>query len=304
MDVTGSGGYIMKRVLGWKIEKEVEWYLFFVLLIGWFFGFIMTSRQFSQETINLAYYIFLFSPMLVALFFLLYDTELLKKVLKNVFSLRALIFSLVGVGIIYLIIILTVLLLTWLGFLIPGPRFQSLGLEDFTFWNCLAFIIKYFFIVLVTAIIPGVFTGLGEEVGWRGFLQHKLSQRHYFSKTVTIVSFFWFIWHLPVILYRSGYDLNAVLFNGLNMFILVVVLTVILGFFFRMTESVLVVALMHVANNVFQDITSTLFLVRQDIVWIKLFTYMLYMAIFAIIILIFFRKELNIVNVFNLKGKS
>ncbi|MFW5703781.1 MAG: CPBP family intramembrane glutamic endopeptidase [Patescibacteria group bacterium] len=42
-----------------------------------------------------------------------------------------------------------------------------------------------------------VFTGLAEEVGWRGFLQERLQRRFNLYKASVIVGIIWGIWHFP-----------------------------------------------------------------------------------------------------------
>lgn len=288
----------MKKVLGLKIENEVAWYLFAVIITGWISGFIMTSSSFSSSIITTSYYIFLYSPFLVALFFLVYDTELLEKVVRNIFTVRTVIGSITGVMLIYILIILSYFFLYKINMIIPSPKFHNQYAE-----LNLIVLAGLFVKVFTSSILPSLALGLGEEVGWRGFLQHKLSQRHTFPVTVSIVSVFWFLWHLPVILSRSNYQLEAIIFNSLTMLLLTVSLTVILGFFFRLTESVIVVALMHVANNAFQNSATGLFLVTTNLHVAKLLTYTTYVGFAAILIIVFFRKELKIPNIFKLKSK-
>lgn len=42
------------------------------------------------------------------------------------------------------------------------------------------------------------FVGLGEEPGWRGFLQPALEQRFPFPVATSITAVIWFVWHLPI----------------------------------------------------------------------------------------------------------
>lgn len=42
------------------------------------------------------------------------------------------------------------------------------------------------------------FYGVGEEVGWRGFLQPRLERRHTVVRSATLVSLPWALWHLPL----------------------------------------------------------------------------------------------------------
>lgn len=53
-------------------------------------------------------------------------------------------------------------------------------------------LIIYFFIVLI-------FGGpLGEEIGWRGFLQPKLQEKYNPLVTTITISAIWFLWHIPL----------------------------------------------------------------------------------------------------------
>lgn len=47
-------------------------------------------------------------------------------------------------------------------------------------------------------IVNLVFYGIGEEVGWRGFLQPRLERRHSVVTSAGLVSVPWAMWHLPL----------------------------------------------------------------------------------------------------------
>ena len=47
-------------------------------------------------------------------------------------------------------------------------------------------------------VVNLVFYGLGEEVGWRGFLQPQLERRHSVVTAAGLVSLPWAVWHLPL----------------------------------------------------------------------------------------------------------
>lgn len=60
---------------------------------------------------------------------------------------------------------------------------------------------------IITGIAYSVITGLvtvGEEVGWRGYLQKKLLEYNSVFKSLFFVGLVWGIWHFPLIL--SGYN--------------------------------------------------------------------------------------------------
>ncbi len=284
----------MKRVLNWRIEKEVEWFIFCVLVMGLFCGFMMYARI-PEQIAYFFYYLFLFSPMITAFFFMLYDTELLKKVIMNIFSAKAVLWSLIGITLMFLANLLTYFILA---------RTGAVRADSILTHPSLEVILNIFKSLVIKSILPGVFIGLGEEVGWRGFLQHKLSQRHRFSVTMLYVSVVWFIWHLPVIAYKSGYNLSAIIYYSIFFLLIVVGMTVILGVFFRITESVLVTSLMHVSNNVFQRYFSKLIYAKAGLSWAPLLCYGAVLVIISFIFIGLFNKNLSTLNIFKLRSKT
>jgi membrane protease YdiL (CAAX protease family) len=53
-----------------------------------------------------------------------------------------------------------------------------------------------------------VFSGLGEEIGWRGFLVPRLATVMSLPKVSFFSGFIWFAWHVPLIL-GAGYEAGA-----------------------------------------------------------------------------------------------
>ena len=51
---------------------------------------------------------------------------------------------------------------------------------------------------LLTIVLVFVLNGLGEEVGWRGFLADHLLQRHGLTATALLVALAWAPWHAPI----------------------------------------------------------------------------------------------------------
>jgi CAAX amino terminal protease family. len=54
-----------------------------------------------------------------------------------------------------------------------------------------------------TAITQGA---LGEESGWRGFLQPTLEKKHSVVKSALIVGVIWWVWHMPIMVFNSGHE--------------------------------------------------------------------------------------------------
>lgn len=58
----------------------------------------------------------------------------------------------------------------------------------------------------IGALLLWIFnSGLGEEVGWRGFLLPELQKKYSPIKSSFILSLFWIIWHIPAFFYLPTY---------------------------------------------------------------------------------------------------
>ena len=97
-------------------------------------------------------------------------------------------------------------------------------------------------------VVMGSLSALGEEIGWRGFLQSRfinLKARHSFL----IVGVIWAIWHWPLILF-SNYATSAI--PALSLFIFSIVTAsfgIIIGYLRFRSGSVFVPMLAHGVHN-------------------------------------------------------
>lgn len=69
--------------------------------------------------------------------------------------------------------------------------------------NILFFVLNFLLTGIVYSLVTGIMT-LGEEIGWRGYLQKKLLENNSILKSLTFLGLIWGFWHLPLIL--SGYN--------------------------------------------------------------------------------------------------
>jgi len=91
-------------------------------------------------------------------------------------------------------------------------------------------------------IMQAAIVGVGEELGWRGWLLPYLSSKHSFASATALTGLAWTVWHMPVFL--SGVAL------ALSFFALLVALSGVHAWLWVRTQgSVGVVALAHASVN-------------------------------------------------------
>ena len=95
--------------------------------------------------------------------------------------------------------------------------------------------------------ILGIVLGLGEEYGWRGYLQSELFKLGR-VRGVLLLGVIWGVWHWPIIL--MGYDYPGhPLLGVLLMTVYTTGLAVVLGYAVEKSGSVLLAAFLHAVNN-------------------------------------------------------
>ncbi len=127
--------------------------------------------------------------------------------------------------------------------MVLGVGHQSFGL----------FALNLLLSVTLGSLITMLIGGVGEEAGWRGFLQPELERRFGPFHGTVLVGVIWGYWHLPVNL--AGY--NDARHPILQAAIIFQIATIAMSFAFawlvRRTGSIWPAALAHGANNVLQS---------------------------------------------------
>lgn len=105
--------------------------------------------------------------------------------------------------------------------------------------------------ILITGALMGsiinAIPALGEEIGWRGFLQRELTDLSFWKSSIT-VGVLWGIWHFPVIL--RGYNYPGYPVAGVFMMIILTILLSPFMYFLKIkTGSVIPAAVFHGSFN-------------------------------------------------------
>ncbi|WP_346910053.1 CPBP family intramembrane glutamic endopeptidase [Faecalicatena orotica] len=118
-------------------------------------------------------------------------------------------------------------------------------------WENFSFIATFFAIV---SIFPAIFLSsiayLGEEYGWRGFLQEKLQTKFGLCKGVIILGVLWELWHIP---FYPGWfgsytpsQLAAVVLVRITS---VVSMAIFIGWAYLRTNNIWVCIIIHMIHN-------------------------------------------------------
>jgi membrane protease YdiL (CAAX protease family) len=102
-------------------------------------------------------------------------------------------------------------------------------------------------------VLIAVVTGLAEEPGWRGYAQPTANQRYRPLLAALVVSLIWAAWHLPNALF------GPTLTDTATHFLATVVNGFVLAWAYNSTRSVLVVMLLHGAQNASNGLIRALF---------------------------------------------
>jgi membrane protease YdiL (CAAX protease family) len=128
-------------------------------------------------------------------------------------------------------------LVVWLGYALATDQAPLALLADLSLGG------------LVVIFLDGLIRGpLGEELGWRGYLQNELNQRHSLLKASLIVGVIWAIWHLPL-WFISGYQGVDLLLYILFFAVGLIAFSVIIGFVYGRGRNLLYAILLHQMLN-------------------------------------------------------
>lgn len=119
---------------------------------------------------------------------------------------------------------------------------------------------------IVYVIVNGIFglvfnlsAGLGEEIGWRGFLVPELSKSTGFTATALISGIVWAIWHFPLLIW-ADYNAGTPTWYSLSCFtVMVVELAFIFAWMRLKSGSLWTAAMLHASHNLYiQEIFTPL----------------------------------------------
>lgn len=240
--------------------KKFYLYTFLYTFIFWMIG-----AYYSLEK-NSNYYLFLLlglvTPFLVSLFLIFNSSDNLKNQYKRKF------FNFQGLDIKIIFIMV---------FIIPFTIFISIlisiifgeSLSQFNISKDFSFSVGVLPVLLLL-----LFAAIFEELGWRGYGFESLLKKYNFFYSSIIFSLLWSFWHFPLIFVDGSYQniiFNQNIYYGLNFFISIVPLGIIVSWIWiQSNKNILVAILFHFIINISQelfDITQTTKIIQTFILF-------------------------------------
>jgi membrane protease YdiL (CAAX protease family) len=109
----------------------------------------------------------------------------------------------------------------------------------------------------IVGMVSGVATGLGEELGWRGFLTPEMTRAYGFTRGAFFTGIIWTAWHLPIILF-ADYNAGTPVGFAITCFaVLVIALSFAFAWLRLRSGSVWPAAILHGSHNLFIQVWLT-----------------------------------------------
>jgi len=129
-----------------------------------------------------------------------------------------------------------------------GLLVQRFGLRGMPPWATFALWLLF---TATVQLIPALASGLGEEIGWRGFLVPELAKQMSFTKLSLLSGIIWAAWHAPVLLF-ADYNAGTNRWFAMACFaVMVVSISFIFAWMRLRSQSLWPAAVLHASHNLF-----------------------------------------------------
>lgn len=240
-------------------NKKITYYLISLFIISYVFqGIVLCIGGLNNDNISILLGVLMFFPAIAAVIFVIITKEGIKslglKIRPNKWCLYG-----IFIPVVFSIILIVIQHIFGIG-----------NLKYFKYGHGVVTISKYatvlggvntipVFIInmILTIIISSISFTLvtaGEEIGWRGYLQPKLTSKYGFIKGNIILGLVWGYWHAPIILAGYNYPENPILGALILMPTICVLFSIILGYLREKSKSIWPAALAHASINMFAEI--------------------------------------------------
>lgn len=161
--------------------------------------------------------------------------------------------------------------------------------------NIAFFVVNYLLSFWVGAVLYMLGLALGEEYGWRGYLQAHLTGRYGRYKGIVILGLVWGYWHLPGILLGHNYPEYPILGGLVLMPVMTTIFSLVFGLLYIRLGNIWIPAILHASVNLSAGIANKALVKEgQNALAIDLTWMMLWLFIAALFVFMNIRREKNV----------
>jgi membrane protease YdiL (CAAX protease family) len=132
---------------------------------------------------------------------------------------------------------------------VPDPVFAAALYVRFPRGSPAASLAEFLLLQATVGVLFACFTGLGEEIGWRGFLVPELSRRASLPRTALISGGIWAVWHYPLLVFADYNGGTRTWFSLLCFTVLVLGISFLFAWIRLASGSVWPAAILHGSHN-------------------------------------------------------
>jgi membrane protease YdiL (CAAX protease family) len=132
---------------------------------------------------------------------------------------------------------------------VPDPVFAAALAVRFRGATPAASLAEFLVLQATVGVLFACFTGLGEEIGWRGFLVPELSRRAGLPRVALVSGAIWAAWHYPVLLFADYNGGTRPWYSLLCFTVLVLGMSFVFAWIRLASDSVWPAAILHGSHN-------------------------------------------------------
>lgn len=259
-----------------KKKNKIWWYLGIVFILSYIWQFVIYLTG-GVESVLFPF--LMWFPGIVAVVFCIVSKKEFRKIgwgLKKWWYVFPAIFISIAVvlGLVFLVESLNWGTLSDKLFVFDDGMLESskIGLILGNQKQTIAFFVLNFIISHMVFLIVGSVFSLGEEFGWRGYLQEKLLRKYGLNWGFIILGAIWGYWHLPIILMGYNFPSQPVLGALLLMPLGTIFLGMFLGWIYLRSRSIWMPVLAHTSINLFSGLLYGMTMYQEELyrqlIWI------------------------------------
>jgi membrane protease YdiL (CAAX protease family) len=259
-----------------KNKNNILWYLGIVFILSYVWQYLIYITGGVESKL---FPFLMWIPGIVAVFFIIFTRKGFRKIgwgLKRWEYIFPAIFIplAVSLGLTFLIQELNLGSLSDKLFVFKDGMLESskIGLVLGNHKQTITFFVLNITLSHIIFLIGGSILTLGEELGWRGYIQEKLLRKYGLTWGFITLGAIWGYWHLPIILMGYNFPNHPVLGALLLMPIGTIFLGIFLGWLYLRSKSIWMPALAHASINLFSGFIFTMTMhnceLSRQLLWI------------------------------------